>query len=178
MEIADAHGLHFARLAVLEREGVPGSALVLEITEGLLLDRSETTMTNLRRYRDAGVLFAIDDFGTGYSSMSYLKRFDIDYIKIDQSFIRNLAPGSEDLVLCEAMIVMAHRLGLQVVAEGVETVLQRDLLLAAGCDFAQGYLFSRPVEAGRFEALLRDGFIAMPSARAHSSSTGKFDPRT
>jgi len=158
--------------------GMVGAHLVVEITERVLMDADTQVISKLIAFRDAGVQVALDDFGTGYSSMSYLKRFDIDYIKIDQSFIRNLAPGSEDLVLCEAMIVMAHRLGLQVVAEGVETVLQRDLLLAAGCDFAQGYLFSRPVEAGRFEALLRDGFIAMPSARAHSSSTGKFDPRT
>src|SRR5690606_27717613 len=109
--------------------------VVVEITERLLMDADSEVSAKLMAFRDGGVQVALDDFGTGYSSMSYLKRFDIDYIKIDQSFIRNLAPGSEDLVLCEAMIIMAHRLGLQVVAEGVETTAQRDLLLAAGCDF-------------------------------------------
>ena len=110
--------------------------------------------------------------------MSYLKRFDIDYIKIDQSFVRNLGRESDDLVLCEAMIGMAHRLGLKVVAEGVETMLQRDLLVGAGCDFAQGYLFSPPVQAERFEELLREGHIATAINSTHQSNTGKFDQRT
>src|SRR5690606_16104981 len=123
----------------------------------------------------AGVQIALDDFGTGYSSMSYLKRFDIDYIKIDQSFVRNLGRGSDDLVLCEAMIGMAHRLGLKVVAEGVETDNQRDLLAAAGCDFAQGYLFSPPVDADTFEDLLREGHIATAISSTHQSRTGRLD---
>jgi len=155
-----------------------GSQVVVEITERLLMNAVSEVLRKLIAFRDAGVQVALDDFGTGYSSMSYLKRFDIDYIKIDQSFIRNLAPGSEDLVLCEAMIVMAHRLGLQVVAEGVETLLQRDLLMAAGCDFAQGYLFSRPVTAERFEDLLRDGHIATTMMSAQSNNTGRLDQRT
>jgi len=124
------------------------------------------------------VQVALDDFGTGYSSMTYLKRFDIDYIKIDQSFIRNLGPSSDDMVLCEAMIVMAHRLGLKVVAEGVETQAQCDLLKAAGCDFAQGYLFSPAVDAAELEDLLRVGHIAAAMTKPHSSSTGMFDQRT
>jgi diguanylate cyclase (GGDEF)-like protein/PAS domain S-box-containing protein len=153
--------------------------VAIEITERLLMEADSEVTGKLLAFRDAGVQMALDDFGTGYSSMSYLKRFDIDYIKIDQSFIRNLAPGTEDLVLCEAMIVMAHRLGLKVVAEGVETLAQRDLLLAAGCDYAQGYLYSRPVEAERFEALLRQGIIAAAtSSAAHHSSTGALAHRT
>ena len=96
---------------------------------------------------------SLDDFGTGYSSLAYLKKFDIDYIKIDQSFIRNLGAQSDDMALCEAIIVMAHRLGMKVVAEGVETETQRQLLLAAGCDYAQGYLFSKPVGPEQFEQL-------------------------
>jgi len=158
--------------------GIAGSSVVVEITERVLMDADSHVSSKLIAFRDAGVQVALDDFGTGYSSMSYLKRFDIDYIKIDQSFIRNLAPGSEDLILCEAMIVMAHRLGLQVVAEGVETEAQRELLNAAGCDFAQGYLFSRPVESARFEALLREGHIAAAITKPHSSSTGRFPQRT
>lgn len=155
-----------------------GEHVVVEITERLLMDADSDVSRKLLAFRDAGVQVALDDFGTGYSSMSYLKRFDIDYIKIDQSFVRNLTPGSEDLVLCEAMIVMAHRLGLEVVAEGVETVAQRDLLLAAGCDFAQGYLYSRPVEPERFEALLRAGHIATAMSSMHHDSTGRLDQRT
>ena len=92
----------------------------------------------------------LDDFGTGYSSLSYLKKYDIDYLKIDQSFVHNVEPGSDDLALCEAIIVMAHKLGLQVIAEGIETSQQKDLLLAAGCDFAQGFLFFEPVPAAEF----------------------------
>jgi EAL domain-containing protein (putative c-di-GMP-specific phosphodiesterase class I) len=84
-----------------------------------------------------------------------LNKFDIDFLKIDQSFTRNLAPGSSDMALSEAIIVMAHKLGLKVIAEGVETEAQRDLLAAAGCDYAQGYLFSRPVPAEEFSKLLR-----------------------
>ena len=86
--------------------------------------------------------------------MAYIKKFEIDYIKIDQTFTRNLAVNSDDLVLCEAIIVMAHKLGIKVIAEGVETQLQHDLLLTAGCDFAQGYLFSKPVPAHEFDGLL------------------------
>ncbi|NLC37453.1 MAG: EAL domain-containing protein [Alcaligenaceae bacterium] len=158
--------------------GLEGGQLVVEITERLLMGVDGDVSSKLIAFRDAGVQIALDDFGTGYSSMSYLKRFDIDYIKIDQSFIRNLGRDSEDLVLCEAMIGMAHRLGLQVVAEGVETPLQRDLLIKAGCDFAQGYLFSPPVQADRFEDLLREGHIVTAISKAHQSRTGVFAHRT
>ncbi|HYD33199.1 MAG TPA: EAL domain-containing protein, partial [Methylophilaceae bacterium] len=110
----------------------------------------------LLKFRDAGVQVAIDDFGTGYSSLSYLNKLDIDYLKIDQSFTRNLKAGSSDMALSEAIIVMAHKLGLMVIAEGVETAEQRDLLRQAGCDYAQGYLFSRPVPATSFEQWLNE----------------------
>jgi len=135
--------------------GLPGNSLVVEITEGLLLDASEHVSARLLEFRDAGIQVSLDDFGTGYSSLSYLKKFDIDYLKIDKSFVANLSAGSDDLVLCEAIIVMAHKLGIKVIAEGVETAVQRDLLLAAGCDFGQGYFFSQPINAEEFERLLR-----------------------
>jgi len=134
--------------------GLPGQGIVVEITEGLLLDASPKVTGQLLMLRDAGIEVALDDFGTGYSSLSYLKKFDIDYIKIDQTFVRNLTAGSDDMALCEAIIVMAHKLGLEVIAEGVETEEHRSLLLSAGCDFAQGYLFSRPVESAEFEVML------------------------
>jgi EAL domain-containing protein (putative c-di-GMP-specific phosphodiesterase class I) len=138
----------------LTQSGMSGAGIVVEITEGLLLDTSPHVTSQLLAFRDAGVQVAIDDFGTGYSALSYLKKLDIDYVKIDQSFIRNLVTDTSDMALTEAMIVMAHKLGLQVIAEGVETAQQRDLLAGFGCDFVQGYLYSRPVAAEEFERLL------------------------
>jgi diguanylate cyclase (GGDEF)-like protein/PAS domain S-box-containing protein len=134
----------------LEQLGLPGQSIAVEITEGMLLDASTSVSDQLLAFRDAGIQVSLDDFGTGYSSLSYLKKFDIDNLKIDQSFVRNLAPGSDDLALCEAIIVMAHKLNLKVIAEGVETRQQRDLLAAVGCDYAQGYLFSKAVPAEEF----------------------------
>jgi len=106
---------------------------------------------------DAGIEVALDDFGTGYSALSYLKKFDIDYLKIDQVFVRNLASDSTDLALCEAIIQMAHRLDIKVIAEGVETEEQREILKKAGCDFVQGYLYSIPLPASKLDELLRSG---------------------
>jgi len=147
---------HAAWFDYLQQQGLPGQCVVIEITEGLLLDASTAITDQLLDFRDAGVQVALDDFGTGYSSLSYLKKFDIDYLKIDRAFVSNLAPGSEDMALCEAIIVMAHKLGIKVVAEGVETAQQRDLLTSVGCDYGQGYLFSKPLPAEAFEGLLKD----------------------
>ncbi len=138
----------------LKELGQSGQSIVVEITEGMLMDASDLIIKKLLEFRDSGIQVALDDFGTGYSSLSYLKKFDIDYLKIDQSFTRNLSPTSSDMALCEAIIVMAHKLGIKVIAEGVETIEQRDLLIAANCDYGQGYLFSRPVPADEFEKLL------------------------
>jgi EAL domain-containing protein (putative c-di-GMP-specific phosphodiesterase class I) len=138
----------------LQAMGLPGESIVVEITEGLLLDTSSSVAEQLLALRDAGIGVSLDDFGTGYSSLSYLQKFDIDFIKIDQSFVRHLIADSTDLALCKAIIMMAHELDIRVIAEGVETTLQRDLLAAAGCDFAQGYLFARPMSAPDFEAFL------------------------
>jgi diguanylate cyclase (GGDEF)-like protein/PAS domain S-box-containing protein len=137
----------------LNKLGLPGDSVVVEITEGMLMESNDAVSKKLLAYRDAGIQVSLDDFGTGYSSLSYLKKFDIDYLKIDKSFISNLKPNSEDMALCEAIIVMAHKLGIKVIAEGVETVEQKELLMRAGCDFAQGYLFSKPIPANAFEEL-------------------------
>ena len=134
--------------------GLPGNAIVVEITEGLLLDTNQHVGAQLLELCAAGIPVSLDDFGTGYSSLAYLQKFDIDIIKIDQSFVRHLAPQSTNHSLCKAIIVMAHELGMQVVAEGVETDIQRQLLADAGCDFAQGFLFSRPLSVTEFEAFL------------------------
>ncbi len=135
---------------------LPGNSLAVEITEGLLLNAEVGVTEKLLLFREAGIEVALDDFGTGYSSLSYLKKFDIDYLKIDQSFVRNMGDDPDDQALCEAIIVMAHKLGLKVIAEGVETELQRDLLASYGCDYAQGWLYSKAVPAGEFEALLKE----------------------
>jgi diguanylate cyclase (GGDEF)-like protein/PAS domain S-box-containing protein len=133
---------------------LPGHGLVIEITEGLLLNVEGSIQDKLLAFRDAGVQVAIDDFGTGYSSLSYLNKLDIDYLKIDQSFVRNLGSSPSDMALCEAIIIMAHKLGLKAIAEGVGTEAQRDILASAGCDYIQGFLYSRPVAAEDFEQLL------------------------
>jgi len=134
--------------------GLPRKCLTMEITEGLLIKNSPKVRERLLDFRNNGVEVSIDDFGTGFSSLSYLKQFDIDYLKIDISFIRNLMEDKNDRALTEAIIVMAHKLGLKTIAEGVETEGQRDMLLKFGCDYAQGYLYSRPVPANEFEVLL------------------------
>lgn len=138
----------------LEQLGLAGQSIIVEITEGLLMESSSAVKEKLWSLRDAGIEVAIDDFGTGYSSLSYLKMFDIDYLKIDQSFVSNLVADSEDVALCEAITVMAHKLGCTVVAEGVEKEGQSQLLQKAGCDFGQGYLFSKPLPADEFVELL------------------------
>jgi EAL domain-containing protein (putative c-di-GMP-specific phosphodiesterase class I) len=138
----------------LREQGLRGKNLTLEITEGLLLNSNPLINNKLMALRDAGIQVSIDDFGTGYSSLSYLKKFDIDYLKIDQSFVHNLERDTDNVALCEAIIVMAHKLGLKVIAEGVETEQQRDLLIRAGCDYAQGYLYSEPIPPEEFEKWL------------------------
>jgi diguanylate cyclase (GGDEF)-like protein/PAS domain S-box-containing protein len=137
----------------LQEIGISGQAITVEITEGLLMDANDKITNRLLDFRDAEIQVSIDDFGTGYSSLSYLKQFDIDYLKIDQSFVRNLDHDKNDLALCEAIIVMAHKLGIKVIAEGVETKTQNQLLKDFGCDYGQGYLYSKPVPASDFEAL-------------------------
>lgn len=148
-----------AWLQYLQSLEIPWLSLSVEITEGLLLDASTNINEQLMTFHDAGLEVAIDDFGTGYSSLSYLKKFDIDYLKIDRSFVNNLGHDAHDLALCEAIIVMAHKLGITVIAEGVETEEQRRLLAEAGCDFAQGYLFSRPIPARQFGEMYEGEFV-------------------
>ncbi|CAG2158297.1 bifunctional diguanylate cyclase/phosphodiesterase [Cupriavidus numazuensis] len=140
--------------SMIERRNVPVGSLVIEITEGSLMEQSADIMDQLSRFQAAGIEIALDDFGTGYSSLSYLRRLDIDYIKIDRSFIRSLTRGPDDVALCRAIISMAHALRIRVIAEGVETESQRDILLAAGCDYGQGHFFCPPVEASAFEAFV------------------------
>ncbi|BAE50722.1 bifunctional diguanylate cyclase/phosphodiesterase [Paramagnetospirillum magneticum] len=140
----------------LRELNISPQCISIEVTEGLLLGQHAEVMERLTKFRAAGMQIALDDFGTGYSAMSYLKRFDIDYIKIDQSFVRDMTVDSSDRAIAEAIIAMAHRLGMKVVAEGIETEEQYALLAAAGCDFGQGYLFAKPMPVDQFEALVGD----------------------
>jgi diguanylate cyclase (GGDEF)-like protein/PAS domain S-box-containing protein len=145
---------HLPCLNYLEELQFSGQGIVFEITEGLLMDTHSMITETLLKFRNAGIQVALDDFGTGYSSLSYLKKFDIDYLKIDKSFIDHIATDESSIALCEAIIVMAHKLGLKVIAEGVETEPQHQILADAGCDYGQGYLFSRPLPLQEFEKLL------------------------
>ena len=139
---------------LLREQGLDPGLLELEITESAAMQDPERSRTLLRALRDRGIKVAIDDFGTGYSSLSYLKLFEIDRIKIDRGFVKDIETDPNDAVIVEATIALAHSLGLAVVAEGVETEAQRDFLRAKLCEEAQGYLFARPMPLGEFEALL------------------------
>lgn len=136
--------------------GLSGEDVTLEITESVLMESNDFIKNKLYNLRDLDVKISIDDFGTGYYSLSYLKKFDIDFLKIDRSFVQNLAEDSDDLVLIQAIIIMAHKLGCQVIAEGIETETQRQILANEGCDYGQGYYFSKPLVSSEFIELLKD----------------------
>ncbi len=144
----------------LEETGLTPELLEVEITESLLAQDIETTLEVLRRIKALGVRIAVDDFGTGYSSLAYLKRFPIDKLKIDQSFVRDLETDLDDRAIAAGVVNLGHSLGLTVIAEGIETEQQRQLLHGLGCDEAQGYLFSRPLAADTLAELLRNHFTA------------------
>ena len=146
-------------LRYLKHSGIPANSIIVEITEGLLLHPSSAVNQTLLQYADSGMRLAIDDFGTGYSSMAYLHKFHIDYLKIDQSFVHDIETNASHRTIAETIIIMAHRLGLEVIAEGIENRRQMDILAHAGCDFGQGYYFSRPVEEPELLAMLSRRFI-------------------
>lgn len=132
-----------------------GDAIITEITEGLMMDANQETTQELLKFKKTGMQVALDDFGTGYSSLSYIREYNIDYIKIDQSFVCNITTSNDAFALCEAIIVMAHKLGIKVIAEGIETQQQLELLTATGCDYGQGFLFAKPLDMPRFESMLQ-----------------------
>lgn len=132
---------------IMSDAGVEPQHIEIEITESLLMERTEETISKLQALSDMGIRISIDDFGTGYSSLSYLKRFPIDKLKIDQSFVRDVATDPDDAAIVVAIIAMAHSLDMKVVAEGVETPEQYAFLRGHGCDECQGYYFSKPLPA-------------------------------
>ncbi|HJV75674.1 MAG TPA: EAL domain-containing protein [Noviherbaspirillum sp.] len=137
-------------IAHLQQIGLESQNISVEITESVLLNVADEVTEKLGILHKAGVQLSIDDFGTGYSSMSYLKKFDVDYLKIDQSFVQGMTADGSSKTIAETIIVMAHKLGLKVIAEGVETPEQRDWLMDAGCDYAQGFLFAPPLPPQEF----------------------------
>ncbi len=140
--------------AELLRTGADPAKLELELTESMVLENVEETIRKMTELKDLGVRFSMDDFGTGYSSLSYLKRLPLDQIKIDQSFVRDIATDQNDAAIVQTIIAMAHNLGLEVIAEGVETEAQRAFLEQRGCRAYQGYLFGRPQPVEELERSL------------------------
>jgi len=148
-------------LQTLNESGARPSQLKLELTEGLLLDNAETVIAHMTTLKSHGVGFSLDDFGTGYSSLSYLKRLPLDQLKIDRSFVREVLSDANDAAIVRTVVALGRSLGMEVVAEGVETLAQRDFLAEAGCRIYQGYLFSRPLPAAQFEEFLKKTLAAI-----------------
>jgi EAL domain-containing protein (putative c-di-GMP-specific phosphodiesterase class I) len=138
--------------SVLQATGLPARQLELELTESHLMDNPAAAQRQVAALKDLGVQIAIDDFGTGYSSLAYLKRFAIDKLKVDQSFVQGMLDDGADAAIVHAVIALGHTLGLKVVAEGVENLPTAQTLSALGCDELQGYCFSRPLAVPDFAA--------------------------
>ncbi|MDH3662372.1 MAG: EAL domain-containing protein, partial [Alphaproteobacteria bacterium] len=152
----------------LAEADLPGHHLELEITETMLMRDREATIKTLRDLSSLGISLALDDFGTGYSSLSYLRRFRIDKIKIDRSFIADVPTNADGVTLVQSILTLGHSLGLRVAAEGVETEAQYDFLVRQGCDEAQGYLLSKPMPAEAFFELVRKDAVRLwPLALTH-----------
>lgn len=148
--------------AILVDTGLPPDWLELEITESALMQDAAAVVTVLNAFRDMGIAVALDDFGTGYSSLSYLKRFPLDYMKIDQSFVRGIPDDANDIAITRTIVALAKNLGLKVVVEGIETPAQLDYAKDEGCEEFQGYLFSKPLPEAEVEVLLRSNLADRP----------------
>ena len=138
-------------LTALERTGANTQRLKLELTESLLVGHVEDVIGKMSTLRAIGIGFSLDDFGTGYSSLSYLKRLPLDQLKIDREFVRDILSDANDAAIAKMVAVLAEAMGLAVIAEGVETQGQRNLLAEQGCHAYQGYMFSRPLPLEAFE---------------------------
>ena len=150
------HSLLEKLIEHIDDRGLSASDVALEITEGVLLDSSSSTIEILEKIANANIILSMDDFGTGYSSLSYLRKFPFKHVKLDKSFIDDLAESDNAEALIRSSIMMAHALDLKVVAEGVETKEQSDILASFGCDYAQGYYYSKPLKKNEFKTLIRD----------------------
>ncbi len=151
-------------MRLIKQSGANANLLKLELTESLLLGDIQDTGKKMGRLRESGVRFALDDFGTGYSSLSYLRQLPLDELKIDQSFVRDVLTDPNDAAIAKTIIALAHSLGLAVVAEGVETIGQREFLARHGCELFQGYLFGQPLPVAEINlADLAISFVATES---------------
>lgn len=157
---------------VLEATGIAPHLLELEITESMLIDAEDGAITQMQQLRSLGVRLSIDDFGTGYSSLMYLKKFPINTLKLDRQFVSEMTVSRHSAAITRAIITLANSLELEVVAEGVETIDQAEMIFAQGCQIMQGYLFAKPLPHQSFEILLRDGGRAhqLPTARAQDKT--------
>jgi EAL domain-containing protein (putative c-di-GMP-specific phosphodiesterase class I) len=157
---------------ILDTSGLEPRALMLELTESVLLRKDERVQSDLTQLKAIGVRLAIDDFGTGYSSLSYLRELPIDVLKMDKSFVDDIAISAQRLALAEGIVQIARTLQLEVIAEGIESELQRDLLTSMGCQFGQGYLLAMPMDAQRAETLARIGPRTFPSLPRQAPEPG------
>ena len=158
---------------VLASSGLESSALTLELTETALLRRDERLYSDLMELKDIGVKLAIDDFGTGYSSLSYLRELPFDVVKMDKSFVDGIADSEQRLALADGIVQIARTLRLEVVAEGIESEVQRDLLTEMGCHYGQGYLLAMPMQPSEAEELARHGFPAVVPGPDPPALTGR-----
>jgi EAL domain-containing protein (putative c-di-GMP-specific phosphodiesterase class I) len=153
---------------LIETSGANPELLKFEITESLLLEDVETIIEKMTAIKELGVTFSLDDFGTGYSSLSYVKRLPIDQLKIDQSFVRDILIDQNDAAICRAIIALGQSLGLNIIAEGVETAFQWNFLRLENCRQAQGYYFAKPMPAEEFIAWMEK---KMPARRVYAKPT-------
>ena len=161
-------------LAILSQTGANPHRLKLELTESLLVDNLQDVIEKMHALKTRGVGFSLDDFGTGYSSFSYLKRLPLDQLKIDQSFVRDVLVDPNDAAIAKAIMALAQSLGLEVIAEGVETETQRDFLASSGCHAYQGYFFSRALPVDAFEAFARRGAMPRIGQNVHERAARPF----
>jgi EAL domain-containing protein (putative c-di-GMP-specific phosphodiesterase class I) len=164
-----AHDMRLADMGdyvagVLAEAGIAPQMLRLEVTESSMIDNLRAAIDLIARFRAMGVKVLLDDFGTGYSSLSYLSKFEIDFLKIDQSFVRQMTPDPRSYGIVRAILSMCEGMNIRTVAEGIENAEAMQLLLGLGCDYGQGYHFSRPVEAGAAAKLIAQANAAPPAA--------------
>jgi len=140
---------------VLRETGLDPTSLILEITESVIMEDPENTAKLLMKFKEMNVRLQIDDFGTGYSSLNYLHHFPVDALKVDKSFVQSMHDNEDKLEIVKLIITLAHNLYMGVIAEGVETVEQQTLLKTLNCEYMQGFLFSKPIDAREIDTLLR-----------------------
>lgn len=144
-------------MQILQDTGISPNLLEFEITERIIMQNEKIVYDSIKDFKERGITFSLDDFGTGYASITYLKQFQFEYVKIDRSFIQNIHLDSQDAALTKAIIELAHGLRMKVVAEGIETVEQFNILQSFHCDEVQGYLYSKPLKAEQFESFMSKG---------------------